>query len=109
MLLAGEMIKTKKNNVLLAGEMFEKIGMCFWLGKYQQKINMLLAGEMLKFFFFFFRKWASGWGNSKKVKNVKRGGTMFVSRVCTNIVPPTFNIFDFLEFPQPEAHFRKSF
>ena len=54
--------------------------------------NVLLAGEILK-----------------KLKMLKVGGTMFVSRVCTNIVPPTFNIFNFLEFPQPEAHFRKSF
>ena len=71
---------------------------------------------------FFFEN-ASGWGNVKsffedvllageilkKLKMSKVGGTMFVSRVCTNIVPPTFNIFNFLEVPQPEAHFRKSF
>ena len=40
-------VKNKKINVLLAGEMLKnKVGMCFWLGKYQQKkVNMLLAGE----------------------------------------------------------------
>ena len=84
-LLAGEMFK--KINVLLAGETL-KNGMCFWLGKYQQKNNMLLAGDFFC---------ASGWGNSKKIKNVKSGGNyVFVSRVCTNIVPPTFNILTFL-------------
>ena len=65
---------------------------------------MLLAGEILK-----------------KLKMLKVGGTMFVSRVCTNIVPPTFNIFNFfrisparstfskkfLTFPQPEAFSKK--
>ena len=66
--------------------------------------NVLLAGEILK-----------------KLKMLKVGGTMFVSRVCTNIVPPTFNIFNFfrisparstfskkfLTFPQPEAFSKK--
>ena len=99
--------------------------MCFWLGKYQQKINMLLAGEMLKFFFFFFffffENVLLAGEILKKLKMLKVGGTMFVSRVCTNIVPPTFNIFNFfrisparstfskkfLTFPQPEAFSKK--
>ena len=84
---------------------------------------------------FFFEN-ASGWGNVKsvffenvllageilkKLKMLKVGGTMFVSRMCTNIVPPTFNIFNFfrisparstfskkfLTFPQPEAFSKK--
>ena len=71
MLLAGEMLKTDSMHVLLAGEMLKiakavfnisPVGAIFFL-------KMLLAG-----FFFFFRKCASGWGNSKKVKNVKSGG-----------------------------------
>ena len=37
---------------------------------------MLLAGEMLTDF----PKCASDWGNSKKIKDVKKGGTMFVHK-----------------------------
>ena len=66
--------------------------MCIWLGKCFE--NVLLAGEILK-----------------KTNNVKKGGTMFVYRClrCTNMVPPILNILTFLEFPQSEAHCRKSF
>ena len=62
-LLAGEMLKSTKQTFNIS-----PVGAIFFL-------KMLLAGEMLKvfFFFFFFRKCASGWGNSKKVKNVKSG------------------------------------
>ena len=67
-----------------------------------------------------FSKCASDWGNSKKVKNVKNGGTMFVYRclMCTNMAPPMLKNFKFfrispvsstcskkfLTFAQPEAH-----
>ena len=79
---------------------------------------MLLAGEMLKVFF---ENVLLAGEILKKLKMLKVGGTMFVSRVCTNIVPPTFNIFNFfrisparstfskkfITFPQPEAFSKK--
>ena len=120
MLLAGEMLKTVSMHVLLAGEMLKTAKAVF---------NISPVGAIL-----FFEN-ASGWGNVKsffenvllageilkKLKMLKVGGTMFVSRVCTNIVPPTFNIFNFfrisparstfskkfLTFPQPEAFSKK--
>ena len=72
---------------------------------------MLLAGEMLKFFFFFFffENVLLAGEILKKLKMLKVGGTMFVHTRLTNIVPPTFTFLIFLEFPQPEAHFRKNF
>ena len=84
-LLAGEMLKTVSMHVLLAGEMFFFIFFFFFE-------NVLLAGEILK-----------------KLKMLKVGGTMFVSRVCTNIVPPTFNIFNFFRISPARSTFSKSF
>ena len=82
---------------------------------------MLLAGEKLKKK----RKCGSGWGNVKnlfenvlligeilkKLKMFKNGG----SHVCAQGIdtqtwlPPFLTFLTFLEFPQPEAHFKKKF
>ena len=64
---------------------------------------------MLKTFSKTFRKCASGWGNSKKVKMLKNGGSyVCVSMPCAQTwFPPSLTFLPFLEFPQSEAHFRK--
>ena len=53
-------------------------------------MHVLLAGEYVFFFFVLLAGEIL-----KKLKMLKVGGTMFVSRVCTNIVAPTFNILTF--------------
>ena len=66
---------------------------------------MLLAGETLKAF----SKCASGWGNSKKIKMLKNGGSyVCVSMPCAQTwFPPSLTFLPLLEYPQSEAHFRK--
>ena len=55
-------------------------------------LKMLLAGEMLKVFF---KNVLLAGEILKKLKMLKVGGTMFVHTRLTNIVPPTFNMFNF--------------
>ena len=70
---------------------------------------MLLAGEMLKvfFFFFFFENVLLAGEILKKLKMLKVGGTMFVHTRLTNIVPPTFNIFNFFRISPARSTFSK--
>ena len=67
---------------------------------------VLLAGEMLKTFF---ENVLLAGEILKKLKMLKMGRTMFVYRCLVHKHGSIFNIFNFLEFPQSEAHFRKSF
>ena len=132
-LLAGEMLKGEKPTFDISPVgAFLGGGLCAsgWGNVKNFFENVLLAGEMLKSAKAIFNispvgglffEDASGWGNVKyffenvllageilkKLKMLKVGGTMFVHTRLTNIVPPTFNIFYFLEFLQPEAHFQK--
>ena len=108
-LLAGEMLKIVSLDVLLAGEMLKSAKPTFSIPQWERFFGgyVLLAGEMLKLF----RNCASGWGNSKKLKLLKNGG----NHVCAQGIdtqtwfPPLLTFLLFFEFPQPDAHFRKSF
>ena len=133
LLLAGEMLKSAKQtfNISPVGGFFFCKSASGWGNVKNFFENVLLAGEMLKSAkqtfnispvgaFFLFEN-ASGWGNVKsffknvllageilkKLKMLKVGGTMFVSRVCTNIVPPTFNIFNFFRISPARSTFSK--
>ena len=65
------MLKTVSMHVLLAGEMLKTAKAVFNISPVGAIFFENASGLGI---FFFFWKCASGWGNSKKVKNVKSGG-----------------------------------
>ena len=90
-LLAGEMLKSAKPtfNIFPVGACFLG-GMCFWLGKCPK----------------LFRKCASGWGNSKNVKN--GGEPCFVHKASIHKHgSPHFTIFNFFRLSPVRSTFSK--